>query len=172
MSIQIKKKIRLIMILFIVIWMLVIFRFSMDTSIESHTLSDMCVQIFNKLVYHFTGKDLTIAISPSHYMWIELCFRKLAHMFIYFILSISIMIFLYTFQISMFKRMGISLVFCFIYALSDEFHQLFVDGRGASFFDAMIDTSGAFLGILCALIFYCIAYTLFYKNKVSKSKVI
>lgn len=165
MNIQIKKRIRIIMILIIIMWMLVIFRFSMDTSVESHTLSDMCVQVFNRLVYRLTGKDLTIVISPSHYLWIELCFRKLAHMFIYFILSISIMIFLFTFQLNMLKRMSISLVFCFLYALSDEFHQLFVAGRGASLFDAFIDTSGAFLGILCALILYCIAYTLFYKNK-------
>lgn len=168
MELRTKKRIRIVMLLFIVLWMAVIFRFSMDSGAQSHTLSDLCVTIFNKLVYHFTGKDLKIAISAQHYLWIELCFRKLAHMFIYFVLAISVMLFLYTFNMNMYLRMLFSLLFCFIYALSDEFHQLFVDGRGASLFDAFIDTSGAVLGIIAALIIYCIAYTLFYKRKHKK----
>jgi VanZ family protein len=34
------------------------------------------------------------------------------------------------------------------YSLTDEFHQLFVPGRGPSLFDCGIDTVGAFLGVL------------------------
>lgn len=40
----------------------------------------------------------------------------------------------------------------FIYACSDEFHQIFVPGRGSSFTDVLIDTAGAALGILFALL--------------------
>lgn len=168
MSMKMKRRIRIVMLIFIALWMFVIFSFSADTGIESHTLSDICVTIFNKVIYRFTGKDLRIAISAEHYMWIELCFRKLAHMFIYFVLAISVMLFLYTFKLNMFVRIVMSLFYCFVYALSDEFHQLFVDGRGASFFDALIDTTGAMLGIIVALILYCIAYTLYYKVKHNK----
>jgi VanZ family protein len=40
-----------------------------------------------------------------------------------------------------------SLVFCVLYAISDEVHQLFVPGRGAQVTDVMIDSFGAFVGI-------------------------
>jgi VanZ family protein len=41
-----------------------------------------------------------------------------------------------------------TLVVSALYSLSDEFHQLFVPGRGPSIFDSGIDTLGACLGIL------------------------
>lgn len=39
------------------------------------------------------------------------------------------------------------LLFCFLYACSDEIHQLFSDGRSAQILDVTVDTSGAFLGM-------------------------
>ena len=163
MNPKIKKRLRIIAILTTLIWMIVIFRFSMDTGTSSHELSDLCVQIFNKAVYSFTGKDLRISITPEHYAMVELFFRKLAHMGIYFILSINVMVVLFTFNMKMISRIFISIFFCFIYACTDEFHQMFVDGRGASFFDCLIDTTGAILGIVAALILYCILYTIMTK---------
>ncbi|MCI9094304.1 MAG: VanZ family protein [Coprobacillus sp.] len=163
MNPKIKKRLRIIAILTTLIWMIVIFRFSMDTGTSSHELSDLCVQIFNKAVYSFTGKDLRISITPEHYAMVELFFRKLAHMGIYFILSINVMVVLFTFNMKMISRIFISVFFCFIYACTDEFHQMFVDGRGASFFDCLIDTTGAILGIVAALILYCILYTIMTK---------
>lgn len=168
MNPRIKVRLRIIAILTTLIWMIVIFRFSMDTGVSSHELSDMCVQIFNSAVYHFTGKDLTISITPEHYALIELFFRKLAHMSIYFILSINVMIVLFTLNMKMSVRMLITAFFCFLYALSDEFHQLFVDGRGASFTDCLIDTGGALIGIIAALIIYCILYTIMIKYQKHK----
>jgi VanZ family protein len=38
-------------------------------------------------------------------------------------------------------------VFCILYAISDEVHQLFVLGRGAQVVDVLIDSLGAFVGI-------------------------
>lgn len=171
MNPRVKKRLRIIAIFTTLIWMMVIFRFSMDTGSSSHELSSFCVELFNKAIIFLTGKDLRISISPEHYSWIELFFRKLAHMSIYFVLSINVMVVLFTFNCSMFLRMFISALFCFGYALTDEFHQLFVDGRGASFFDCIIDTSGALLGIIVALIFYCIMYTIMTKFQKSRGIV-
>lgn len=43
-------------------------------------------------------------------------------------------------------------LFAFLYASTDEIHQIFVPSRGASVVDVLIDTSGAILGTtLCAL---------------------
>lgn len=41
-----------------------------------------------------------------------------------------------------------SLIFCALYAASDEIHQLFVPGRYCAVLDMGIDTCGALLGIL------------------------
>ena len=47
------------------------------------------------------------------------------------------------------------LLFCFLYACSDEFHQLFVPGRAGMFSDVLIDTVGVLFGLTgaCALSF-------------------
>lgn len=45
------------------------------------------------------------------------------------------------------KAFIFSLMFCILYAVSDEVHQLFVLGRGAQVTDVLIDSAGAFVGI-------------------------
>lgn len=40
-----------------------------------------------------------------------------------------------------------SILFCFIYACSDEIHQLFLSGRSARILDTFIDSIGGFSGI-------------------------
>ena len=46
------------------------------------------------------------------------------------------------------KRRGMSFMLCVAYAISDEFHQIFVPGRGPLVKDVFIDGFGAALGIL------------------------
>ena len=46
-----------------------------------------------------------------------------------------------------FKAFIFSLMFCILYAISDELHQLFVPGRGAQVKDVLIDSFGSFVGI-------------------------
>ena len=42
----------------------------------------------------------------------------------------------------------LSLIFSFLYACTDELHQIFVPGRSAQFRDILIDTLGASFGVL------------------------
>lgn len=79
--------------------------------------------------------------------------RKGAHAFAYFVLSLWGMLFLYTYSLKALLRGGIVLVFCLLYAVSDEVHQIFVDGRGPAVTDVLIDTAGAVCGILLTLLF-------------------
>ncbi|MBE5938933.1 MAG: VanZ family protein [Lachnospiraceae bacterium] len=45
-----------------------------------------------------------------------------------------------------------------VYALTDEFHQNFVEGRGPSLKDVFIDSAGGFTAIICyMLIVWCVA---------------
>ena len=45
-----------------------------------------------------------------------------------------------------------SVMLCFFYACTDEFHQLFVPGRSGEFTDVCLDTVGATFGILLVMI--------------------
>ena len=44
----------------------------------------------------------------------------------------------------------ITIIFCFLYACSDEIHQLFIPGRSGELLDVLIDTTG---GILSSFIY-------------------
>jgi VanZ family protein len=53
------------------------------------------------------------------------------------------------------KLILISILICFLYALSDEIHQSFVPGRACRILDVVIDTSGS--------AFFFLVYYLFSK---------
>lgn len=73
--------------------------------------------------------------------------RKCMHASVYFVLSILIFNCLKTFKISGWKTVTIPIGIAFLYACTDEFHQLFVDGRTSQFTDVLIDIFGAILGV-------------------------
>ena len=50
-------------------------------------------------------------------------------------------------KISLKKQIGITMLFGYLYATSDEFHQMFSNGRTASPKDVCIDTLGVLFGI-------------------------
>ncbi len=66
--------------------------------------------------------------------------RKLAHFTEYFILGLLITL---TFKSYGIQNIYLMILFCFLYAVSDEVHQLFVVGRYCSFFDVIVDTFGS-----------------------------
>ena len=73
--------------------------------------------------------------------------RKCMHATEYLILSILILNWLRNYEIKEWKAVVISIIISFLYACTDEFHQLFIDGRTSQFTDVLIDTSGAILGV-------------------------
>jgi len=77
----------------------------------------------------------------------DLIFRKLAHIIEYFIFTgLLIGAFRRTWTHDKDRKIIIwSCVFAILYAVSDEFHQSFVPGRGPSVLDVGIDTIGVFL---------------------------
>ena len=88
--------------------------------------------------------------SPSAVQTLNVIMRKSAHLAEYAVLSILL-------YVSCQRRMAlrwrrVSACWCMVatalYALSDEYHQSFVPGRGASFLDCGLDTMGGALGIL------------------------
>lgn len=51
-----------------------------------------------------------------------------------------------------YQTIGLALLICVLYAISDEIHQHFVPGRGAQVKDVLIDSAGASVGIVGYLV--------------------
>lgn len=128
-----------------IIMMIVIFMFSNQTGNESSGLSSQIV-VWIQTYLH-------IPIS-------EFIVRKLAHMSEYALLTFTFIYGFYHNQFSTKKIICLALLCTFLYACSDELHQLFIGGRAGQFTDVLIDTSG---GCLASLFFYLYQY-LFSKN--------
>ncbi|MGL5356862.1 MAG: VanZ family protein [Cetobacterium sp.] len=88
-----------------------------------------------------TSKGIKRVVRESS---IKINVRKKAHFFIYLALGSSA--FLGTGKRGG-KEMLATLCFVTLYAISDEYHQSFVNGRGASPYDVGIDSFGGALGI-------------------------
>lgn len=137
-----KKTIKLLLI---IVWMGIIFLFSNDAGDISSKKSDGFII---KTVEFFTGRNLEDAEKEKWIQYLVVPVRKGAHFFVYFVLGILIISFLREFGIISYKMMLFAVFLAFLYACSDEVHQLFVPRRSGQFMDVVIDTAGAFTGIL------------------------
>jgi VanZ family protein len=73
--------------------------------------------------------------------------RKAGHFSEYLILAILFLRYRKQ-QGSSGKSVFYALLFVFLYASSDEFHQSFIPGRGPAFSDVLIDTAGGLTGVM------------------------
>lgn len=113
--------------------MVFIFAFSNESGVESTKRSDGVITfIFKK--NNKTNRLITFV-------------RKSAHFIIYFLLGLCIINFFSEFRLSSNKLFVFSILFCFLYACSDEIHQLFIVGRSGNVYDVLIDTIGSFFGM-------------------------
>ena len=95
--------------------------------------------------------------------------RKAAHMCEFAALGFfSAVAFTYSFQ--NIKKVYFAAVFSVLYAVSDEIHQLFVEGRAGQVRDVFIDSIGIIIGIGIMLLFYWIIHIGRKKKNVSKSQ--
>ena len=81
---------------------------------------------------------------------LNLPLRKVAHASEYLIFSLLIINALKQSNIK--HEYIITIIICFIYACTDEYHQTFIQGRTGQFTDSLIDTLGALIGIILVLI--------------------
>lgn len=135
---------KVINIILIILWMGLIFVLSNDTAEESSKKSDglivRCVQdiIKRNLSTKEKEKVLKYLVKPV---------RKSAHFFLYFVLGILIINLFKSFELFNYKTILLAILLCFLYACSDEIHQLFVKGRSCEVRDILIDTIGSLSGI-------------------------
>ena len=133
---MIKKVIKFILI---VLCMVVIFMFSSDNADMSTEKSDgLIISVCEKVL----GRSLTNdekELYTSKYVKIV---RKSAHFTLYFLLGLFIISFLREFIPIDKRSILITIGIVFLYACSDEVHQLFVSGRSCEVLDVIIDTCG------------------------------
>lgn len=142
----------MIIVFLIVGWCGVIFYASSRTSDESNTASkkllydglNIALTITNKL--KFTNIELTQSNYRAIVDKLNYPLRKCAHATVYFILAILMTIFLKLFGIKKGLALLVTISFCFIFSLTDEYHQTFVSNRTGQFSDCLIDTTGAIAG--------------------------
>lgn len=126
----------------VLLWMVVIFLFSAQPATESSELSGS----ITKRIF-----DL-IATTPLSNMLgenlIHTLIRKCAHFTIYLVLGTLVYRALNRDDSLQRKRVLVAFIICVLYAATDEFHQLYVPGRSGQFTDILIDSFGAFIGIM------------------------
>ena len=132
-------------------WMVIIFMFSAQQAEQSQETSSGFSEILANLLYNdfemLTTDKQTEILSNCQFI-----VRKCAHFSIYGMLGILTLI---SCKLSHIKKYPlISAVICLIYAVSDEIHQHFVEGRSCEVRDMIIDFSGSVTGILGIMIVF------------------
>lgn len=145
--------------LLVLIWLVVIFCFSSKNGETSDKQSKAfiietarnTVKVTNELGItnkELTDKELHDFASDANYV-----VRKLAHFSIYLVLAILVMVALSNSNWRTDKKIFLAILICFLYSITDEFHQMFISGRSGMAIDCVIDTFGGILGcVIYALI--------------------
>lgn len=132
------KKLSKIHLLLPLLWMVVIFMLSHQSASISSGQSGVFVEQLRHIAPSVDQQLLTFLV------------RKGAHIFAYFVLGILTFNALRRVDLSKFKLnypVGLSIIVCALYAVSDEFHQLFVSGRSGEIRDIIIDSCAATVGV-------------------------
>ena len=130
------KKTKILCIAFIIFCMIFIFCMSAEDAGDSDKTSGFFVTLVSKLLDAEQTDSLITFV------------RKLAHMFEFAALGISVLLLLYHYKLSNLCRILYSEGFVILYAITDEIHQYFVPGRACRFTDICIDSLGGFIGII------------------------
>jgi len=124
----------------VIIWMSVIFYLSAQPAASSNQLSKCVTEIIVEMIEKVTSINLEVN-DINHFV------RKNAHFIAYLILG-GLVYNAIIFNVSGSNLIIIAGLICVGYAVSDEFHQMFVPGRGPQLKDVFIDSGGATVGIL------------------------
>lgn len=127
--------------LLVIIWMGLIFCFSHQPASQSSHLSSGISQTLVTIL----GKIIPAMADEAD--WMHYIIRKAAHLFVYMVLGFLVSHALANSGVKGWRRFGLAMVICFLYAVSDEVHQVFIPGRSGQIGDVVIDSVGALLAL-------------------------
>lgn len=125
----------------VLICMILIFNLSSQTAKQSNELSKFVTRVIVNVV------KIVLPESDFNARSLNGIIRKNAHFFAYLALGVLIINAFMRNGMSVYRSIALTLLICIVYAVSDEFHQMFVTGRGASVTDVLIDSAGTSVGI-------------------------
>lgn len=167
---MIKNKRIIIFVIFAALtaaWMCVIFGFSANDA-EASTQQSNVVTEFVLRIFNWNFDELSETQQQNLISQYDGIVRKIAHFVAYTVLAFlwyfSVYTFPYTYSGNRYKPICVSFPLCVLFAVSDEYHQSFVDGRAGRFSDVLIDSSGALLGTVIALAVLAVVLRLLYKD--------
>lgn len=147
-----KQVVTIVAALFLFLLYLIIFGFSAQDSEQSGDLSRMisekCIEFVNAL----TGKKWSQMFMEELAVYFEHPIRKLAHFMEYACMGVLVYIMWRPWKERGRALFLLTLLWVFVSAAGDEFHQLFVPGRYGCVADVLLDTCGGGFGIcVCVL---------------------
>lgn len=132
-----------------IIWVAVIFAFSLQPAKDSSRLSLGVGYFLTKLLPTEVSETI-LSLRPLQLSFLHTLLRKAGHFSEYFILGVlSINTFC---QTEFLHKKWLGLWFCILVASIDETIQLFVSGRSGQITDVLLDSVGALFGILIVLL--------------------
>ena len=151
-----KKKIKYVKCIIAIICCIIIFSFSAVPATASTKQSKGLTYNVIKLLNgnKLSEKELTKLTKKVNPL-----VRKIAHFSIYMILAIFTYMFIEELNTKsksekerLRKNILYTCIFCIIYAIFDEIHQIYVPGRTGKVIDVVIDTLGSCMGIAILLL--------------------
>lgn len=132
----------------VILMSLFIFGFSNQEGDKSGNLSQktavMVVKIAGNMNFIDVNEDNVNELAER----IEYPIRKLAHVTEYMVFGLLILLALYIWAFKARQLYLTAFFTSFVFACTDEIHQLFVAGRSGRFTDVCIDSAGVFIGLL------------------------
>lgn len=140
-----KRHAKLLISLLLIFQMLFIFTMSSFGSDSSNAQSGQIIQVLRQVFPNLSSRASDLDASTLTFI-----VRKTAHFTEYAILGI---LFYFLYRQILPQKNGLRLFILailssFLYACTDEIHQLFVPGRSGQFTDVLVDTLGASFGCL------------------------
>ena len=139
------KIIRIINICLLLLCMMSIFLFSCENSNEStNTSVETTKVVIDTITFNQLEESKSEEIANTYFTPI----RKSAHVIEFFCLGLLVINVVKDYWKINYKLILLCILFCMMYAVSDELHQHFVPGRSCEFKDVCIDTIGSSVGIM------------------------
>lgn len=149
-------------IILLVLWMIVIFMFSQDSAASSSEKSDTIASTIINLISDITNSD-----NIEYYIDNVIVFvRKSAHFLEYFILGVLVINVLKDHRDITFGACLFAVIFCLLYSISDEIHQIFISERSCRILDIVIDTLGSISGVS---LYYLIKHKKLNKDSIERN---
>lgn len=137
---------KIILWILVIFWMGLIFYFSSMNGIDSAYQSKGLLRHTIGRIVEIINPDISDIKKEEIIDKLDTPIRKVAHASIFFVLGIFVYLLVSSYNIK--KVFLISFIICFLYACSDEIHQLFVSERSGEVMDVLIDSFGAFISVL------------------------